>query len=74
MDEVYDIAEASKAQIEYCQAKNVPYLAPKSGICYDCFENIYRPRYGKKTGGISVKEAGSRMITGCPHCNKSFCD
>lgn len=24
--------------------------------------------------GVSIEEAGSRLITGCPHCSHSFCD
>ena len=24
--------------------------------------------------GVTVKEAGDRLITGCPHCNRSYCD
>ena len=24
--------------------------------------------------GISPKEASERLVTGCPHCNKSYCD
>lgn len=24
--------------------------------------------------GITVEKAGSELVTGCPHCNKSYCD
>lgn len=24
--------------------------------------------------GISVEKAGSELITGCPHCNRTYCD
>lgn len=24
--------------------------------------------------GISVEEAGRTLVTGCPHCHRSFCD
>lgn len=24
--------------------------------------------------GITVEKAGKTLITGCPHCNKSYCD
>lgn len=26
------------------------------------------------TTGITVEEAGSTLVTGCPHCNRSYCD
>ncbi len=26
------------------------------------------------TTGIAVEEAGKTLITGCPHCNRSYCD
>lgn len=24
--------------------------------------------------GITVKQAGQELVTGCPHCNRSYCD
>ncbi|WP_094603438.1 hypothetical protein SPSIL_014880 [Sporomusa silvacetica DSM 10669] len=24
--------------------------------------------------GISLEKAGSELVTGCPHCNRSYCD
>lgn len=24
--------------------------------------------------GISVEKAGSELVTGCPHCSRSYCD
>jgi hypothetical protein len=24
--------------------------------------------------GITVEKAGKELVTGCPHCNKSYCD
>lgn len=74
MDNIYNPAEAIKAQEEYCTAKHVPRFAPANGMCTYCQEQIYAPRRGKTTGGISLKEAGSRMVTGCPHCHRSFCE
>ena len=26
------------------------------------------------TTGISFEEAGSQLVTGCPHCNRSYCE
>lgn len=24
--------------------------------------------------GVTVEKAGSELVTGCPHCNRSYCD
>jgi len=83
---MFNASEAIKAQGEYCKENDVPYFAPGNGRCYKCHQNIYEPiiheRKDYKTGevvashttGISVEEAGSELITGCPHCNRSYCD
>ena len=26
------------------------------------------------TTGITVEKAGKELVTGCPHCNRSYCD
>jgi hypothetical protein len=52
-----------KAQTEFCYDKDIPHFAPYLGWC-SCGRNIYSK--------ISVQEAGRDLITGCPHCNKSF--
>lgn len=54
------------AQKKYCDETGYPHFAPHSGICWSCGEDIYK--------NMTVKEAGSKHITGCPHCKKSFCD
>jgi len=79
----YDPIKAAKAQEEYCNAHKAPIFAPSNGWCVNCGKNIYEPykvRSFKSKGdqpdrifGISVEEAGSRLITGCPHCNRTFC-
>lgn len=43
-------------------------FAPSTGICYRCRKQIY------SEGGISVKEAGTDLTTGCPFCHASFVD
>ncbi len=78
----YDISEAIKAQKMYCEQKRLPHFAPYDGRCWNCRQNIYSPgkhvwagRYdGRETEGISVEKAGSELITGCPHCHRSYCD
>lgn len=44
------------------------HFAPHSGICYDCGKNIYQ-NYGSRAG-----YSGESHITGCCHCNCSYCD
>lgn len=76
----YDIQKATEAQKEFAISKYAPFFPPLSGLCWSCSENIYLPkevyRKGKVVGysGITVKRAGEKLITGCPHCNKSFVD
>ncbi len=68
----YNPTKAAEAQKKNCAKNGRPYFAPEDGICYRCGRNIYEK---SATGsGISVEEAGSRYITGCPHCRTTFCD
>lgn len=73
----YNTQEANRAQIKYCTENGYPHFAPgHNGRCYRCGRDIYQ-RIEWPTGyvtGISVEAAGSTLITGCPHCNYSFCD
>ena len=79
----YNPKLAEQAQEELCEEKGYPYFAPRDGRCWRCRRNIYLPRERTLTTlvgeeivmvGISVEEAGADLITGCPHCNYSFCD
>lgn len=65
---------AAKAQRDYCDEHGYPLFAPRDGLCYRCGRNIYLPTNGSngRVIGITVKEAGQKLITGCPHCNYSF--
>lgn len=81
MDE-YNSDLARQKQAEYCK-ENGPHFAPKSGNCWTCNRNIYEPwtrmrdiNQGRElvTTGVTVKEATYRLITGCPHCHRSYCD
>ncbi len=67
----YNISEAIEAQERYCEENKYPLFAPGNGMCYRCHRNIYKEINGY---GISVEAAGTQLITGCPHCNWSFCD
>ena len=74
----YDPIEAAKAQEVYCDEHEIPQFAPRNGWCSSCGRNIYEPYTYRRepivTSGITVEEAGSHLITSCPHCNATFCD
>jgi len=78
MNTEYDIEQAAQAQTDYCDAHKLPIFAPRDGECSFCGRNIYQLyiHHGKtdREFGISVKEAGSRLITSCPHCSHTFID
>lgn len=80
MDNTYNIIEAVKAQKEYCETNKAPHFAPTTGNCWSCGRNIYSPiKHGSAnnreyTTGVSVEKAGKELVTGCPHCNRSYCD
>jgi hypothetical protein len=74
-----DPRRAAMAQMNFCNEKKMPHFAPSNGSCYYCGSNIYKeiPHEGGKykwTTGISVEQAGSSLITKCPHCSHSYCD
>ena len=77
---MFDIQQSIKAQKKYCEENQAPHFAPYDGRCWSCEKNIYEARekkYGEGkpfTTGISVEKAGSQLVTGCPHCNRSYCD
>lgn len=75
----YDIGKAIQAQQQYCEKNGLPQFTPDNGRCWSCGQNIYEEKgcciYGsKERSGISVERAGSQLITGCPFCNRSYCD
>jgi len=53
------------AQEKFCEDNDYQRFAPKRGICYHCKQQIYDK--------ISLEQAGSDYITGCPFCHWSFC-
>ena len=80
----FNAFEAHKAQAEYCKRTGAPHFAPKSGICWSCKSNIYERKETvcfkgmeherKFESGVSVEKSADRLVTGCPHCNRSYCD
>lgn len=77
-EKTFNVTASRIAQKKYCEEKGYPHFAPGSGVCYNCKQNIYIPIQQKcgdreYTTGIDVERAGGH-ITGCPHCNRSYCD
>lgn len=54
------------AQKKLCEDKCYPYFAPYDGQCFNCGNQIYDK--------ISFQRASTDLITGCPHCHRSYCD
>jgi hypothetical protein len=57
--------EKINAQKKYCKLNGLPNFAG-SGVCFSCGKNVFQ--------NMTVEKSGNNLITGCPHCNKSFCD
>lgn len=70
----YNPPAAARAQRELCRRRGVLQYAPSDGRCWACGEQIYSAGRAGRRAGITVREAGSRLITGCPICNRTFCD
>ena len=66
---LYDSRTAWRAQDAYCAARGCPTFVPVSGRCWRCGRDIFGP-----PGGVSVRRAGERVITGCPYCGYSFAE
>lgn len=62
------LKECVKAQEAYCEEKNKPMFLPLDGRCDHC----NRPLFGGF--GMTLDQAGSELITGCPYCRHSFCE
>lgn len=60
-----------KSQMELSPNRRVGF-APSDRRCYCCGKDITKDYDGSK--GITKEKLGNYIITGCPHCFKSFCD
>lgn len=60
-----DFAQLHAAQAVLCKAKGWPHFAPR--VCWKCHREIY-------SHPTAQAEAAVTLITGCPHCHKSYCD
>lgn len=73
--ETFNVSKACKAQDKLIREKDLPYFPSSDGVCYRCGKNIYTQiDHGKYKSGISVEKAGTALVTGCPHCHRSYCD
>jgi len=61
-----EIEEKRAAQKAYTIKEQLPHFAPTDGVCWNCGKQIYT--------GISLEKASTQLITGCPHCHRSYCD
>ena len=64
--------EKIRAKIEkqkkYCRETSSPRFAPEDGFCWNCGEQIYNhPKH-------TEEYVENNLITGCPHCFRSYCD
>lgn len=75
MEELYNVEMSVNNQREGVKRGDFPGFAPDNGICYRCKENIYRKKDHPQgyTTGITI-EKSKYLVTGCPHCNRSYCD
>jgi hypothetical protein len=61
--------EFLKNQHELCglNDEKKPFFMPGNGICWSCHKDII-PRL------IEKGEDGTKLVTGCPICMRSYCD
>ena len=64
--ECYERPAKIEAQDKYCKTKHLPNFTPSGGLCWHCGKNIY--------DSITLEQAGSELISGCPVCHYSFCE
>lgn len=71
-----NIRRAIAAQKEYCKDNKAPHFAPEDGFCWSCGKQIYAdyPSVYGTDWGISTEDASAELVTGCPHCHRSYCD
>lgn len=67
-----NVRKAIAAQKQYCEENHDPHFAPEDGFCWSCGHQIYAPANGYQ--GRSLERASTELITGCPHCSRSYCD
>ena len=76
---IYDIKKSIEAQDKYCEENGYPNFArtfTDKGDCFNCGRNIYMgyAKDGHYLKGYTLEYAMGNLVTGCPHCHKSYCD
>lgn len=69
------VRSAIASQKQYCKDNNDPHFAPEDGFCYSCGQQIYADIsnvFGTSWG--YADRASKELITGCPHCHRSYID
>lgn len=54
-----------ETQKHYCEEQGLPFFANRL-LCPYCYRQVYDQ--------ITLEQAASQLITGCPKCHKSFTD
>lgn len=72
-EERFDVAESIKNQAAIRVSGSLNFVPP-DGICWSCGKQIYAPikRPNGYISGITV-DRSKNLVTGCPHCNRSYC-
>jgi hypothetical protein len=75
VEKVYDVQQSIANQKKRIEEGKCPDFAPSNGICYSCRRQIYSPitQPSGRVTGVDV-ESAKYLVTGCPHCNRSYCD
>lgn len=78
---MFNAPTSIEAQRKYCEDNKAPHFAPRSGRCWSCGRNIYEEYKSVsfysdhvRITGITTEKAANSLVTGCPHCNRSYCD
>ena len=69
------VRSAIAAQKKYCEDNHDPLFAPDDGFCTSCGQQIYADvpdSWGTSHG--YARRADKELITGCPHCHRSYID
>lgn len=69
-----ELDQCRENQSELCEKKGYPEFAPAGGTCYQCGKDVYQNYLIGTQSKISNGYDGTTLVTGCPHCHKSFCD
>jgi hypothetical protein len=61
-DKIFKKKTKSQIHNEYCKKNGIPQFVPIDGICCSCNKDIFE------------RANPESLVTGCPHCSRSFVD